>query len=495
MERSAACDSGNSLIFIYRKELFTIFMKHIKYMQRTLLFLCCFTTVFLAGCGKGQDSSSEKAKLTPDDIQPVYYSSEEELPNDMAYIVRTTTEKVKTKDGTTKQKVTRYYPIYYDIETSMETDAAYPAGEDPSRIAWVNYNVDEGYIPTMYPGDELVYKSATYIPTSYSLEKFYDDGYTLGVAKLQQDLSGNYRFDKEDFGSVTMSTSDAVGFSALTDIDSIYLVSVGKERVTPLNVSSSGSVTGLELMKTYECDIRQGTEKIDAALTCNIHLFSSAETYGFGSFNFITPHIARLNVPDYVSTGYYDLNGLGFFRYIAEEDVDYHDLSTEDYNKTIYQYNEDGKLVGTTVGLSFDENGFLVATGVSNEDDTDTTEVSITNKTSLLPDSNGFFSGEYLFTAVGDPTVSGNTFTYVIDAVNTENQEHLRLQYSLKPGDKELETGATYRVMFQKPKTSFDGYTISYIEQTGSKATPVTEDVTEDGSVPEGTEVEEDVVE
>lgn len=461
-----------------------------KHMKRNLFMIgCLIAGLSITGCGKSE-TVDEAAYLTPDDVESVYYTSEEELPNDMAYVVRTEKEKVTDKDGNeTEQDVTKYYPIYYSIENNFTMDAEFPTGEDPDRIAWVNYNIDEGYIPTMYPGDKLIYKSNTYIPTKYSLEKFYDNGYTLGVAKMEQDTSGNYRFDKEDFDSITMSTSDAVGFSALEDIESIYLVSVGDQRVTPLNMSESGAVTGLKLMEKYNCDIRQGTEKIDATLTCNIHLFSSAETYGFGSFTFITPHIAQLNVPDYVTTGYYDLNGIGFFRYVKEEGTDYHDLDTEDYNQTIYQYNEEGKLVGTTVGLTFDENGFLVSTGYEEGDEE--TQATITNKTALIADKNGYFSGQYLFTAVGEPTVSGNNFIYVIDAYNTENQEHIVFQYTLHPGDDHVKTGEEYVVMFTKPTDSFDGYVISYITPVNAEATPV-EDETESGMDVEDTESTEE---
>lgn len=463
-------------------------MRHTN--QKIFVIGCLIAGLCLSGCGKS-DTTTEADYLTPDDIENVYYLSEDELPNDMAYIVRTETETVAGKDGKeTKQDVTKYYPIYYSIENNFNENAEYPTGEKPDRIAWVNYNVDEGYIPTMYPGDKLIYKSNTYIPTTYSLEKFYDNGYTLGVAKLEQDLSGNYRFDKDEFDSITMSTSDAVGFSALEDVESIYLVAVGDQKVTPLNMSESGAVTGLKLMEKYDCDIRQGTEKINATLTCNIHLFSSAETYGFGSFTFITPHIAQLNVPDYVTTGYYDLNNIGFFRYVKEEDTDYHDLTTEDYNETIYQYNEDGKLVGTTVGLAFDENGFLISTGY--EDGDEETQSTITHKTQLLSDTNGYFTGKYLFTAVSDPTVSGNNFIYTVDAVNTDNQEHLVFQYTLHPGDDEIKTGSEYTVMFTRPTNAFDGYVISYLTPANAEATP-SEGEADTGMDVEGTEATETI--
>ena len=452
-------------------------------IKSLLLATCIIMNFGITGCGKKE--VAEETYLTPDDIENVYYLTEEELPNDMAYIVRTSTEQISDKKGNvTEQEVTKYYPIYYNIEKNHDKPSGV-MGESPNRIEWVNYNIDEGYIPTMYPGDKLIYKSATYIPTKYSLEKFFDNGYTLGVGGLTQDLSGNYRYYNEDNKSFVMTTSDAVGFASLEGINSIYLVAVGDSRVTPLNVSDSGMITGLELMQKYPCDIRTGTERIDATLTCNIHAFSSAETYWFGSFSFITPHIAQLNVPDYVETGYYNLNNIGFFRYIKEEDTDYHDLDFEDYNKTIYVYNEDGKVVGTTLGLVFDENGFLFATGSVDEN------LKITNMTSLTPDKNGYFTGTYKFTSVSDPITSGNSFIYVIDGVNKDNGEHLMFKYTRLPGEGEIKVGDEFVVMFMEPKDGFDGYIVSYMTnvsktednqeqvETNEDATESTEDSTE----------------
>ena len=88
----------------------------------------------------------------------------------MAYVVRTEKEKVTDKDGNeTEQDVTKYYPIYYSIENNFTMDAEFPTGEDPDRIAWVNYNIDEGYIPTLYPGDKLIYKSLQNIVSKSSM--------------------------------------------------------------------------------------------------------------------------------------------------------------------------------------------------------------------------------------------------------------------------------------------------------------------------------------
>ena len=41
-------------------------------------------------------------------------------------------------------------------------------------------------------------------------------------------------------------------------------------------------------------------------LKANIHLFVSAETYQMKDFDYIKDQIVRINVPEYMTTGYYD---------------------------------------------------------------------------------------------------------------------------------------------------------------------------------------------
>lgn len=302
----------------------------------------------LSGCGK-----KDTAEITPETVKPVQYTDETAMPADTFYIVHKT-----------KKSGNIYYPLLKANAsfTEARTDIA---GADSSRIEWVNYNGDEGQIPTMRKGDSIIYKSSTSVPLEYTLEKFFDGGYTFGVAGLYQDASGKYRYTNKDNNggsSLTNPTSDAVGFDAL-EADSIYFASYknGKKtvKIEPSNVSLSGTVKDLKRGKQYECDIRTGTEKMKAMLTANIHYFSSAETYKFNNFEFITEHVAKITTPSYITTGYYNLNGAGFFRYVDGK-TKVSKLKAKDYNKTIYTYDEDNNINGTTNGYVFDENDYLV---------------------------------------------------------------------------------------------------------------------------------------
>lgn len=444
--------------------------------------------------------AEEEAYLTPDDYEPTYYTSEAEIPEDAYYIVHET------------KNETRYYPLYSPEHTYTDVNSD-PTGFDPSRVTWVNYNLDEGLIPTMYAGDKMIYKSSTYIPTTYSLEKFFDNGYTLGVCGLRQDLSGNYKYTSSgnDGDSYVMTTSDAAGFDSL-NADSIYFVAVGEDRVSPMNVSMSGTISGLELMKSYDCDIRTGTEKIAATLLCNVHYFSSAETYLFGSFTFITDIIAQLNIPEYASTGYYTINGPNnFFRYVADEKAkDYHKLSEDDYNSTIYTYDEDGLINGTSIGLVFDQDtGFLVASTTDETTYTGNTAGSaktyqdiingtvsgdkvITNPTKLTPSVNGNYSGTYVVSELSDPVIEDAKNTYTLTAAS--DSETITLKYQKTASNIELVAGNEYMFTFKNTTDDFDGYmVISATEVTdNAEETETSED---EPAEEEATDTEEDTTE
>jgi len=434
------------------------------------LLLGCMILGTLSGCGT--ESASSKTVEAP------YYTSEEELPEDAYYIVREVDDE------------TRYYPLL-QAENTVETSLEEPTGYDPTRVTWVNADIDELQIPTMYAGDKMIYKSSTMIPEKYSLEKFFDNGYTIGVMGLSRDLSGNYRYysgnDGNEKTSYTMSTSDATGFDSLEGVESIYLVQVGENRVTSQNVSQSGTVTGLEEGKTYECDIRQGTEKIAATLTANIHYFSSAETYIFGSFTFITPTVAQINVPSYVTTGYYSIGEAGFFRYIVEEGVtDYSNLTSADYNETIYTYDENGAVDGTTFGYVFDENGFIVPVSDENTDsnaektkltyeeymesleteDEETENMDTASEAEeAAEEEEGVYSGTFTADEVKQYQTDGANITYMFSASNIETVEVLNFSYESKEENAVVKDGV-YELKYTE-SNEFDGYKIvSLTEET-----------------------------
>lgn len=459
-------------------------MKLRKILAMSLALIAAFS---LTACVNNK--AEEEVYPTPDDFEPMFYTNEADLPENAYYITHSVVEWVEDKKTGEKTKVeyTKYYPLLQSEKTYTEKRSDY-AGYDFNRVTWVNYNIDEGLIPTMYAGDKLIYKSSTYIPTKYALEKFFDNGYTLGVCGLKQDLSTNYAYvsggaDKGGTGFV-LSTSDAAGFESL-EAESIYFVYVDDTYVTPSNVSLSGTITGLNLMQKYNCDIRTGTEKIAATLTCNARYFSSAETYMFGAFTFITPIIAELNIPEYVSTGYYEINDAGFFRYVADNPnvTDWHNVTADMCNKTIYTYNEEGKVNGTTIGLVFDENGFLISPGlldkvdfsnnIDEEQQTYEEWLSVLlnginlDKKTILTNEGGYYYDTYKIDKILSDEISGATHIYKFEA--TSDKETLTFYYKVGVAAEQPEKGKTYQIVFKDPSTgNINAYVVSSLFEVSS---------------------------
>ena len=152
-----------------------------------LLLAGCITAVAITGCSSSETEEDTTQTVTSN--EPIYYTSEEELPEDAYYIVRT--EKVTNKTITGKKetkKETRYYPLL-QAENTLEDVVEEPTGYVPERIEWVNSDVDEGAIPTMYVGDQMIYKSATQIPAMFTLEKFFDNGFNIHIVYLPYNLN------------------------------------------------------------------------------------------------------------------------------------------------------------------------------------------------------------------------------------------------------------------------------------------------------------------
>ena len=460
-------------------------MRKMKLLALTVLGATMVTA--FAGCGKG-DSKSEEQK-------PTEITDMNDLPNDTYCIEH------KHKGETV------YYPLYDAAATyeSSEDDLQAKKGFDPTRIRWVNANKDEGMIPTMYQGDRLIYKTSTKIPTSYTMEKFFDDGYTIGVSGLYADESGNVRYrssanknnDADPGNGHTMPTSDAAGFDSLKAA-TVYLAKLDGKKVEADDITLSGTVKGLRKKATYKADIRTGTERVTANLKANVHVFSSAERYKFTAFDFITDHTAQLYIPDYAPSGYYSINGKGFFRYVAaKDDKDWKTMKKSAFNQTIYTYVKTGdgptdvEIAGTTLGLTWDANDCLVKAMLDGPDEDvnkdsmtysefmnrqtkrKPSEKNITHKTSLK-DNSGFYSADYTITSLSEPVIKMEEHYYTGTAKAVNGDDEIDFQYSSSDMNS-IKNGESYNLYFEPARDTFDGYTILSLSAPQTQSTEAEE--------------------
>lgn len=294
------------------------------------------------------DSETEMTETTG--LPPVTFNSIEDVPEG-TYAIEHTKE-----DGSVV-----YYRLYdawggqavYDSWGNIteyvknifgeRREGAYSA--DPTRFCWVKSGYDETCIPTMYENDKLIYKSINAITDGFALERFSDGGYTIGLAGLQKSKSGNYIYTPES--GYSQPDSDTINIDNL-GANEIYIVSVGKERVTDKNVSPTGYITGLTKNNNYVCDIRTGTISKLAAFRANIHIFVSLEQYMISKFYFSNPLYIEIALEKSMPTGYYSVNGAGLFRYITNKDKEREsELTAADYNMPFIAVDADGNLICT----------------------------------------------------------------------------------------------------------------------------------------------------
>jgi hypothetical protein len=334
-------------------------------------FVCCLFV--LSGCAIPHIGHSESADASGDASGDAFYMTQvseedalymEEIRDEEGNLVSSPVFYISLEDVPSGcycvahdvSAGTIYYPLYDAAETfsSSQKDAE---GPDPERLFWVKDDVDEMYIPTMYAGDRIIYKSSTVIPDKFYVERFKDGGYTIGIAGLQEDYSGHYSYDDSD--TSLEPDSDTIPFENL-EADTILLLKVGEQTLTVdnENVSESGTVLGLEKDVTYPSDVRVGTESLSAEFTANIHYFPSFETYVTAKYEFINEYVIELETPYYLSTGYYSINNYGYFRYL-EAGQDASALIAEDYNSPYYIYDEDGDILCTADMMVIGKEGFL----------------------------------------------------------------------------------------------------------------------------------------
>lgn len=315
---------------------------------------------------KNKEDQGEENEVVETGYSPTFYTSINDVPEN-TYAIEHTDKKTgeviyyipyASNGG---RGVYDYYGEYieYCEPFLFGTDIRYGVySKDPFRYAWVMNGYDETCIPTMYEGDKFIYKSSDYVVSSFALERFSDEGYTIGLVGLQESSSGNYMFVLDR--SFTHPYSDTVNISNL-GASEIYLVSVGGNRVDSSRVSETGFITGLTKNKNYLCDVRTGTTRKDAAFKANIRMFVSLEQYMLNKFYFSHEQYVEIPFEESMKTGYYSINGSGLFRYIADEEKEKENLLTaENYNDPFITINEYGVIISTIDGYAFNEEGCVI---------------------------------------------------------------------------------------------------------------------------------------
>lgn len=207
---------------------------------------------------------------------------------------------------------------YYALAPGMlystkEDDTPIPEQASPTERILM-FGMDDTTIPTLYSDSQIIYKTdgAMAIPTDFYLERFRDEGYTIGIRGLTP-KNGKY--------SVTV---DAATFYPGSSISTLPIELGGELTVDRVNgmplteetISAGGTITGLTKGTAYQFDIYGGTNFNGVNAEADTHMFTSYELFDIKDYKMDQNNYLSISMPKDMWSGYYYINGMGCFRYV-----------------------------------------------------------------------------------------------------------------------------------------------------------------------------------
>lgn len=222
-----------------------------------------------------------------------------------------------------------------------------------AHTVWFSSSEDVD-IPTLYPGDKLLYVSSTKVPyEGIEWERFSDYGYTIGVANMIGDTSGHYRIENvngDGFDGYVYRESDVNQLNEnFSSVATLFLDKIGGSPVREESMSDGGTILNLDKDKDYICEWYTGTIYQDFKMKANIHTFGALESFTTYDYDFLHSNCIEIKIPEWFKTGYYYVAGTGMFRYVALGDETLYNGSPYDrninWNAPIKLYDDFGNLI------------------------------------------------------------------------------------------------------------------------------------------------------
>ena len=233
-----------------------------------------------------------------------------------------------------------YYPLVYDWNNTAEMKIELGMGPDQERRA-VFDSTSIAWVPTLFEGDKLFYYSTAGCYDYTMLERYKTNYWSIGLSNLEPNITGNIFFNTTEtleegikYGTVLSAELfglyDIVANEEKASDGTFMLKKVGGVDINEKNVED-GILIGLEKGKEYDLEIYSGTEYYYYAATASVYYLNSYETYAIHEFIPNQDNLYEIVIPDYLLTGYYDVNGCGFMRLIRGD----HYNDETDYNEQL----------------------------------------------------------------------------------------------------------------------------------------------------------------
>ena len=262
-------------------------------LKKTILALAAAALMLISGCGGADTVASEWEKSREAYAAMSYVESMDELESGHYYIWHNS----------------RYYLPYIN-RASFDTSSV---GKGTSRTVW--FSQDElDMIPTLFEGDALIYYQDEAFGEKFVFERFFTQGYTIGLCNLRETETGRYSFDAVSGNANICAGSDAERLSALGE-KGVIIDTLGQAQLRSANVAAGGTILGLKKDALYSAELYIGTQMYAYTLRADMYAMTSQESLVTKDYTFLKSRILRVDIPDYFQTGYYKV-GDGLFRYV-----------------------------------------------------------------------------------------------------------------------------------------------------------------------------------
>lgn len=263
------------------------------------------------------------------------------------------------------------------LYSSKKNDTLIPTAASPTERVLL-FGKDDTLIPTLYRGDSLIYKSVggEAIPTDFYLERFKDEGYTIGIRGLA-DTNENGKYNTTVNSKTTFYPNSSLASLGLNDGISLTLDKINGKALTAASVSTVGTVTGLTKGTSYKLDLYGGTVYVATQAVADVHAMSSYELYDLKDYTMSQDNYVCITLPDYLWTGYYYINGAGLFRYVnADKSANIQNLKynvpyflgTDNHNNQLLNPANDGSEDAVYLGERVDLSKLAQETPESEQD-------------------------------------------------------------------------------------------------------------------------------
>ena len=205
-----------------------------------------------------------------------------------------------------------YYPLVYYVDNhgmSSPTNVV-----QPSRQIYFTTQ-DEVEIPVLFDDCELIYYSKEGILDYMTWERYYDLGYTIGLLDLKTMTSGRVYLDLSDEKEMHIIPDSELFEINELKAEKLLVDKIGGIQVTE-DLISDGLILSTQKSKQYDLEIYTGTQYVHYLATANTHAFKAYELFASIEYETIKEGFFKIEIPEYLVTGYYSLNDSGVFKLV-----------------------------------------------------------------------------------------------------------------------------------------------------------------------------------